>query len=73
MSAAPEPIYTQVADKDRAVFQTGSGRTIEIRDVWASTLEIEMAQIRDLAEKYSYVAMVRNRKSKYASPPASSY
>jgi hypothetical protein len=31
---------------------------IEIRDVWADTLEEEMHTIRLLAERYKYVAMV---------------
>ena len=38
-------------------FPTPDGRTIEIRDVWASNLEEEMANIREILEKYPYVAM----------------
>jgi hypothetical protein len=29
-----------------------------VQDVWASNLEQEMAKIRDIIEKYPYVAMV---------------
>jgi len=39
------------------LFQTPDGKTIEIRDVWASNLEEEMANIREIIEKYPYVAM----------------
>ena len=38
-------------------FTTSDGKTVEIRDVWASNLEEEMANIRDIIEKYPYVAM----------------
>jgi hypothetical protein len=30
-----------------------------IKEVWASTLETEMAAIRDLVEEYPFVSMVR--------------
>lgn len=39
-------------------FKTPDGRTIEIRDVWASNLDEEMEKIRDLIEKYPFVSMV---------------
>jgi CCR4-NOT transcription complex subunit 7/8 len=39
-------------------FTTSDGRVVEIRDVWASNLEEEMEIIRELVEKYNYVAMV---------------
>lgn len=38
-------------------FKTVDGRTIEIRDVWASNLDREMEIIRDLIDKYRCVAM----------------
>lgn len=40
------------------IFKTPDGKTIEIRDVWASNLDAEMDLIRELVEKYKYVAMV---------------
>ena len=39
-------------------FPTPDGKTIEIRDVWATNLEEEMANIREILEDYPYVAMV---------------
>jgi hypothetical protein len=41
------------------LFKTQDGRSIEIRDVWASNLEEEMEKIREIIEKCPYVAMVR--------------
>eukprot|EP01038_Epipyxis_sp_PR26KG_P007949 gene7949-10785_t len=38
-------------------FPTTDGKMIEIRDVWASNLEQEMEIIRDIIEKYPYIAM----------------
>lgn len=39
------------------VYPGPDGRPVEIRDVWASTLDAEMAVIREVVEKYPYVAM----------------
>jgi hypothetical protein len=41
------------------LFKSVDGKTIEIRDVWASNLEAEMENIREIIEKFPYVAMVR--------------
>ena len=38
-------------------FKAQDGRTVEIRDVWASNLDEEMKRIRELLEKYPYVSM----------------
>lgn len=43
--------------KASGFFPTPDGKTIEIRDVWASNLEEEMANIRDIIEDFPYVAM----------------
>ena len=40
------------------LFKSVDGKTIEIRDVWASNLEEEMGNINEILEKYPYVAMV---------------
>lgn len=39
-------------------FNTINGRKVEIRDVWASNLLEEMAVIREVVEKFPYIAMV---------------
>ena len=44
-------------------FQTSDGTSVEIRDVWESNLEEEMEKIREVIEKYPYVAMVMNNSS----------
>ena len=43
------------------IFQSVDGREVEIRDVWASNLEEEMEKIREVIEKFPYVAMVSYR------------
>lgn len=48
------------------VFKTADGKTMEIRDVWASNLDAEMELIRDLLDKYKYVAMVHNNLFSYS-------
>mmetsp|Transcript_25500 Transcript_25500/g.33319 ORF Transcript_25500/g.33319 Transcript_25500/m.33319 type:complete len:385 (+) Transcript_25500:128-1282(+) len=38
-------------------YKTSKGKEVEIRDVWAENLEVEMHVIRKMAEKYQYIAM----------------
>ena len=45
-------------EEKSGLFLTVCGKTVEIRDVWASNLEEEMEKIRGVLEKYPYVAMV---------------
>lgn len=55
-SPAPLP----VAGNSNAVAKyafTYNGETLEVRNVWAENVEEEMACIRDVVEKYPYVAM----------------
>lgn len=35
-----------------------NGKRLEIRDVWAENLEEEMAIIREVVQKYPFIAMV---------------
>lgn len=44
------------SDSPRAILQ---GRLMEIRNVWSENLELELANMRKLVDKYCYVAMVR--------------
>lgn len=39
------------------IYPGPNGKLVEIKDVWASTLDAEMAVIRELVETYPYVAM----------------
>lgn len=51
---SPPPLHGPAS----GFFPTSDGREVEIRDVWASNLEEEMSKIRDLVEKYNFIAMV---------------
>mmetsp|Transcript_26223 Transcript_26223/g.44216 ORF Transcript_26223/g.44216 Transcript_26223/m.44216 type:complete len:312 (+) Transcript_26223:85-1020(+) len=39
------------------IFYSEDGKKFEIREVWASNLDVEMKNIREVLEKYPYVAM----------------
>jgi CCR4-NOT transcription complex subunit 7/8 len=64
LDAAP-PREAAAADKNgrppptggSGIFQDSSGKNVEIRDVWSSTLSDDFALIRELVERYPYVAM----------------
>ena len=63
-SHSNSPKLMSVKDGDLPIMASGlfksvDGKTIEIRDVWASNLEEEMEKIREILEKFPYVAMVR--------------
>jgi CCR4-NOT transcription complex subunit 7/8 len=53
MPEIPETII-----KASGIFKSTDGKSIEIREVWASNLEEEMEIIQEILEKYPYVAMV---------------
>lgn len=44
--------------KASGIFKSADGKSIEIREVWASNVEEEMEIIQEILEKYPYVAMV---------------
>lgn len=41
----------------RSIYKTKNGRQVEIRNVWADTLEEEMGHVRKLVEKYHFIGM----------------
>jgi hypothetical protein len=50
---------TPKVESSSTLFKSEDGRQFEIREVWASNLEVEMKNIREVLENYPYVAMVR--------------
>jgi len=50
-----------------------NGQTLEIRNVWAENLDEEMAVIRELVEKYPYVAMDTEFPGVVAKPVSETY
>lgn len=52
---------------------THQGQTLEIRNVWAENVEEEMACIREVVEKYPYVAMDTEFPGVVAKPVTESY
>ena len=64
MSAAtsdndPASSNSLVASVASGLFKTPDGKTLEIRDVWASNFEEEMDNIRESVMLYPCIAMVR--------------
>jgi hypothetical protein len=49
----PEP-----SPEASTIFYSENGKKFEIREVWASNLDQEMKNIREVVEKYPFVAMV---------------
>lgn len=56
-SSSPGAESTPPSGGGGGVYPGPDGRPVEIKDVWASTLDREMAVIREVVEKYPYVAM----------------
>lgn len=56
-TAEPAAAELSASNPASGMFKTMDGRTIEIRDVWASNLDEEMEIIRNLIDKYPCVAM----------------
>jgi CCR4-NOT transcription complex subunit 7/8 len=54
-------------------FKDMNGETLEIRNVWAENVEEEMAMIRQVIEKYPYVAMDTEFPGVVAKPVTESY
>jgi len=54
-------------------FQTPSGETLEIRNVWEENVEEEMVAIRELIEHYPYVAMDTEFPGVVARPVSETY
>jgi len=55
--AKPDPSTPE--SQSSTIFHSEDGKRFEIREVWAFNLDEEMKNIREVLEKYPYVAMVR--------------
>jgi len=56
-SSEKEAVVEEAKSGGGGVYPGPDGKPVEIKDVWASTLDAEMAVIRELVERYPYVAM----------------
>lgn len=54
-------------------FKHGNNETLEIRNVWAENVEEEMANVREIIQKYPYVAMDTEFPGVVAKPVTESY
>jgi len=73
-SSSPYPSQTNANSNAIAKYTFSyQGQTLEIRNVWAENVEEEMAAIREVIEKYPYVAMDTEFPGVVAKPVTESY
>jgi CCR4-NOT transcription complex subunit 7/8 len=51
------PLQGRSTPRSSGLYQDAQGKTIEIRDVWAHNLHSEFAVVREVVQRYPYVAM----------------